>query len=85
MSSHPGCKHIVRLLDEFSHDGPNGTHTCLVFELLGPNVATVTEESFADGRLPGVLARRVCKETLLAVDFLHQQSIGHGGESSFIL
>jgi serine/threonine-protein kinase SRPK3 len=77
-SSHPGDKHIVRLLDDFSHAGPNGTHTCLVFELLGPSVSTVTEELFADGRLPGLLARRVCKELLLAVDFLHEQSIGHG-------
>jgi serine/threonine-protein kinase SRPK3 len=79
-SSHPGRKHIVRLLEDFSHVGPNGTHTCLVFELLGPSVSTVTEELFADGRLPGVLARRVCKELLLAVDFLHEQGIGHGGK-----
>jgi serine/threonine-protein kinase SRPK3 len=78
-SSHPGRKHIVQLLDDFSHTGPHGTHTCLVFELLGPSVSTVVEETFADGRLPGVLAGRVCKELLLAVDFLHEQGIGHGG------
>jgi serine/threonine-protein kinase SRPK3 len=78
-SSHPGHKHIVRLLDDFSHDGPNGTHACLVYELLGLSVSTVTERRFADDRLPGALAKRVCKETLLAVDFLHQQNIGHGG------
>ncbi|KAG9511646.1 kinase-like protein, partial [Aureobasidium melanogenum] len=77
-SSHPGCKHIVRLLDDFSHAGPNGTHRCLVFELLGPSVATAIEEIFPDSRLPGVLATRVCKEMLLAVDFLQEQNIGHG-------
>jgi serine/threonine-protein kinase SRPK3 len=83
-SSHPGCKHILRLLDDFLHAGPNGAHTCLVFEWLGPSVSTVVEERFADSRLPGVLARRVCKELLLAVGFLHKQGIGHGGQSSVV-
>lgn len=84
-SPHPGYKHIVRLLDDFSHTGPNGTHPCLVFELLGPSVATVVEENCPSGRLPGVLAAKVCKELLLAVDCLHEQSIGHGGESACYL
>jgi serine/threonine-protein kinase SRPK3 len=84
-SSHPGGQHIVRLLDDFPHTGPNGTHTCLVFELLGHSFPTVTEERFADARLPGVLAKRVCKEMLLAVDFLHKQGIGHGGQSIYLL
>lgn len=78
-SLHPGRKHIVRLLDNFSHVGPNGTHPCLVFELLGPSVATVVEDILPDGRLPGVRAKKVCKEMLLAVDFLQEQNIGHGG------
>lgn len=81
-SLHPGRRHIVRLLDDFSHAGPNGTHSCLVFELLGPSVATVIEN---DGRLPGVLTKRACKEMLLAVDFLQEQNIGHGGESAYSL
>ena len=81
-SSHPGCKHIVRLLDDFSHAVPNGTHPCLVFELLGPSVATIIEEIFPDSRLLGVPAKRVCKEMLLAVDFLQEQNIGHGGQSA---
>ncbi|KAL8734045.1 MAG: hypothetical protein Q9166_001806 [cf. Caloplaca sp. 2 TL-2023] len=34
----PGKKHITRLLDDFKHMGPNGTHSCLVLELLGRNV-----------------------------------------------
>jgi serine/threonine-protein kinase SRPK3 len=69
------------MLDNFSHSGPNGTHACMVFELLGPSIATVTERKFSDDRLPGALVKRVCKEMLLAVDFLHQQNIGHGGQS----
>ncbi|CDM28976.1 unnamed protein product [Penicillium roqueforti FM164] len=29
------ANYIVQLLDAFIHIGPNGTHQCLVFELLG--------------------------------------------------
>ena len=28
-------EYIVQLLDHFVHQGPNGTHQCLLFELLG--------------------------------------------------
>ena len=33
--------YIVQLLDSFMHEGPNGDHQCLVFELLGPSVDKV--------------------------------------------
>lgn len=72
-------KHIVRLLDNFDHPGPNGTHNCLVLELLGPSVATVIEERFAGNRLPGYTAKKACKEMALALEALHAQDIGHGG------
>ncbi|THZ38556.1 kinase-like protein [Aureobasidium pullulans] len=71
-------KHIVRLLDNFEHPGPNSMHICLVLELLGPNVATVTEERFAGNRLPGYTAKKACKEMALALQVLHAQGIGHG-------
>lgn len=34
-------KYIIQLLDGFLHEGPNGTHQCLVFELLGPTLANI--------------------------------------------
>ncbi|THY32489.1 kinase-like protein [Aureobasidium pullulans] len=71
-------KHIVRLLDNFEHPGPNGTHICLVLELLGPSMATVIEERFAGNRLPGFTAKKACKEMGLALEVLHAQGIGHG-------
>ncbi|KIX09757.1 uncharacterized protein Z518_00838 [Rhinocladiella mackenziei CBS 650.93] len=47
----PGSEHIVQLLDDFLHEGPNGCHQCLVFELLGPtcqhNVSTQMLEAVA--------------------------------------
>ena len=35
---HPGCRHCVFLLDHFRHNGPNGSHVCMVFEVLGENL-----------------------------------------------
>lgn len=37
-------KHIVQLFDEFLLQGPNGSHQCLVFELLGPTLDTVVSD-----------------------------------------
>ena len=30
--------HVVELVDYFQHDGPHGTHVCMVFEPLGENL-----------------------------------------------
>ncbi|PSR79707.1 hypothetical protein BD289DRAFT_491750, partial [Coniella lustricola] len=38
-SDHPGRFYVNQMLDQFTLTGPNGTHNCLVLELLGPNVA----------------------------------------------
>ncbi|THW87225.1 kinase-like protein, partial [Aureobasidium pullulans] len=63
----------------FEHPGPNGTHVCLVLELLGPSAATVIDQRFAGNRLPGFTAKKACKEIALALEVLHAQGIGHGG------
>ena len=78
---HLSRRYIVRLLDDFLHTGPNGIHTCLVFELLGPSVSAILEHSGVNGRLPGRVAKRVCREMLFALDYLHEQNIAHGGQS----
>ena len=36
--SHEGKKHVVQLLDHFIHEGPNGKHVCMIFEVLGENM-----------------------------------------------
>ncbi|CRG82799.1 Dual specificity protein kinase KNS1 [Talaromyces islandicus] len=77
-ASHPSSQHIMCMLDDFNLEGPNGTHKCLVFELLGPSVPDIIETHFSDGRLPGKLAKDIAKQTLAGVDTLHQHNIGHG-------
>jgi serine/threonine-protein kinase SRPK3 len=57
-------------------------HTCLVLELLGPNVPTTIDSQFADGRLPVRIAQKVAKQVLLGLAYLHSNGVGHGGAFS---
>ncbi|KAF2257428.1 kinase-like protein [Trematosphaeria pertusa] len=74
----PGSRHLMPMLDHFQLDGPNGTHDCLVLELLGPSVPDLLDARFRGERLPGKLAKSIAKQALLGLDYLHQQNIGHG-------
>ncbi|KAL2862713.1 kinase-like domain-containing protein [Aspergillus lucknowensis] len=71
-------KHVVQMLDKFVLEGPNGSHQCLVYELLGPSVPDICDAKFSGGRLPGRLAKSIAKQSLAALDELHQLSICHG-------
>ncbi|KAH9891394.1 protein kinase-like domain-containing protein [Xylariomycetidae sp. FL2044] len=75
---HPGSSHVNQLLDHFTIVGPNGSHNCLVLELLGPNVADVVDLYCKDGRLPSKLAKSFVKQALQGLDFLAVNNIGHG-------
>ncbi|KAI1173936.1 kinase-like domain-containing protein [Nemania sp. FL0916] len=76
--NHPGRHHLVQMLDHFTVDGPNGTHHCLVLELLGPSVPDVLEFHYRDNRLPAGVAKSAAYQALLGVDFLSSHKIGHG-------
>lgn len=76
---HPSSKHVVQLLDDFELTGPNGSHQCLVYELLGPNISDVSDAYYLNGRLPGRLAKSIAKQSLAGLNDLHQRNIGHGG------
>jgi len=38
--SHPGYKYLCHLVGHFEQQGPNGNHTCLVFELMDETLNT---------------------------------------------
>jgi len=80
-SLRPRLKHTVQLLDDFDLKGPNGSHQCLVYELLGPNIPDMIDTHLPNGRLPGKLAKVIAKQRLIGLDNLHQQNIAHGGKS----
>jgi serine/threonine protein kinase len=64
--------HIVTLLDNFRHVGPNGEHECLVFEPMGPDVAARFGRS-----IPYRQGRLICKQLLLALQCLHDLGYAH--------
>ena len=79
-NKNPGSEHIVRLLDDFLHEGPNGCHQCLVFELLGPTVNIMVNDAHHFGeRLDTDVIIRISTQMLEAVAFIHEAGYAHGG------
>lgn len=77
-SSSPGRTAIVDLFQDFTLVGPNGTHSCLVTEVLGPSVPFATER-LPDGRLPGKVAWQAVRDITKALAFVHSEGIVYGG------
>ena len=69
---HPGRKHVVSLLDSFEHKGPNGTHVCMVFEVLGENLLGLIKRWNHRG-IPMDLVKQITKQVLLGLDYLHRE------------
>ena len=78
-------RYIVQLLDEFLHQGPNGTHQCLVFELLGPTVLRVIDDyrdpADPEDALEAEVILKISEQMLNAVTFIHEAGYSHGGRS----
>ena len=80
-----GSKYIVQLLDGFTHQGPNGTHQCLVFELLGPTLDKVLDDyrglyNPADAmRLEPFTVFKISEQLLSAIAFVHESGYVHAG------
>ncbi|KAG6032239.1 hypothetical protein E4U41_007279 [Claviceps citrina] len=69
-TSDPGKQHILQLLDDFRHDGPNGNHVCLVFPPMGPDI-TRYRRHFPKLRIPLPIMKHVSRQLLLALSYLH--------------
>eukprot|EP00051_Salpingoeca_urceolata_P009330 m.113643 g.113643 ORF g.113643 m.113643 type:complete len:719 (-) comp16254_c5_seq1:1509-3665(-) len=65
-----GRHRIVLLLDHFKHQGPNGTHVCMVMEVLGCPLLKLIKLYEYNG-LPKVLLRRIVQQTLEGLAYLH--------------
>jgi len=70
--THPGKKHVVSLLDSFEHKGPNGTHVCMVFEVLGENLLGLIKRWNHRG-IPMPLIKQITKQVLLGLDYMHRE------------
>ncbi|XP_037092857.1 SRSF protein kinase 2-like isoform X2 [Pollicipes pollicipes] len=60
----------VQLLDDFKINGVNGTHVCMVFEVLGHNLLKLIIRSNYQG-IPLENVRSIIKQVLEALDYLH--------------
>ena len=65
----PDEKHIVRLLDDFEHEGPNGNHVVMVFEVLGKHLLDLIEKHHHG--LDDAVIKSITKQILVGLDFLH--------------
>uniref|UniRef100_T1JGA5 non-specific serine/threonine protein kinase n=1 Tax=Strigamia maritima TaxID=126957 RepID=T1JGA5_STRMM len=61
---------VVQLLDDFTISGVNGTHICMVFEVLGYNLLKLINESGCKG-LPMAQVKIIMKQVLEGLDYLH--------------
>ncbi|KAF7369224.1 hypothetical protein MVEN_00250100 [Mycena venus] len=69
--SHPGKSHVISFLDHFRHEGPNGTHVCMVFEVLGENLLGLIKRNQNKGvAIP--LVKQIAKQVLLGLDYMHR-------------
>ncbi|KAK1836840.1 kinase-like domain-containing protein [Podospora conica] len=71
-----GLKFIRHLFDDFTHDGPNGTHACLVFEPMIESLETF-HSSFREGSIPLLLMQRFTAQIALALGRAHWLGIIH--------
>lgn len=76
--------YIVKLLDAFIHQGPNGTHLCLVLELLGPSLHKImvniagNDPDIGEPLEQPQTILKVTKQLLQAVASLHKAGYMHG-------
>ena len=73
---------IIATLDDFTIDGPNGTHLCYVSQPGGPSLSAISDspgEIAGTRRLRAPLARNLAQQLAKAVSFIHGVGIVHGG------
>lgn len=75
--SAPGAEYIAIPMDTFSITGPNGSHQCIVLPVLGPCVSPRLWLSLMD---PEPVLRGMAYQSALAMSFLHNQGLCHGGK-----
>ncbi|CCM03025.1 uncharacterized protein FIBRA_05142 [Fibroporia radiculosa] len=69
--THPGRSHVISFLDHFRHKGPNGTHVCMVFEVLGENLLGLIKRYQGKG-VPIHMTKQIAKQILLGLDYMHR-------------
>lgn len=80
-SNHPGQRFVPRLLDDFTLNGPNGRHLCLVQEVAACSIRVAKEWS-SNNMFPVEAARSIAAQLILGVSYSHSRGVCHGGEGT---
>ena len=78
----PWRSSIIACLDNFTFEGPNGIHLCYVLQPGGPSISAISDspgEIAGTRRLRTPLARKLARQLVKAVSFMHDIGIIHGG------
>lgn len=62
---------VVEILDFFQHNGPNGLHMCLVFEVLSKSLLSALKRFNFKG-LPLHLVKKVSRQILVGLQYIHE-------------
>lgn len=68
--NNPRRQKTVQLLDDFKISGVNGTHICMVFEVLGDNLLKLIRKSNYRG-IPIENVKTITRQVLEGLDYLH--------------
>ena len=80
-----GQEFLMEFLDDFKVEGPNGTHQCIVTEVLGPSIGADAEEIYGEERYPIEIAKKLVAQVIRGVAYLHSCGVVHGGKWSDLL
>ncbi|KAI8066036.1 kinase-like domain-containing protein [Thamnidium elegans] len=67
-----GWQHVAQLLNHFWHQGPNGKHACMTFEVLGESLLSLMKRYNYKG-IPQHIVKRIAKQVLEGLDYLHRE------------
>ncbi|KAL6827996.1 kinase-like protein [Trichoderma camerunense] len=74
---HPGYPYVCHLIDNFEHQGPNGTHVCFIFELMGETLRSFGTWFPLDGKIPYEIMLRFAIQLVLALWYAHDHDVIH--------
>ncbi|ORZ03889.1 kinase-like domain-containing protein [Syncephalastrum racemosum] len=66
-----GARFCTAIVDHFRVHGPNGSHVCMTFEVLGENLLALIKRYKYQG-IPVPLVKEIAKEMLLGLDYLNR-------------
>jgi serine/threonine-protein kinase SRPK3 len=72
-------QHVIELLDHFEHTGPNGTHLCLILELMWRDVGIFVPGHYGWPDIRTAIAKVIATQALSGLETLRQSGIMHNG------